>query len=104
MDFKATLFRLLQRMNWLPDLIEVKELDKFRGLEKQLDEYRELLETIEKETGYFSSPRGFYSLSHVDVLDDYLSYLYALRFRKEPAPNTARNYLRAKPSFIQINE
>lgn len=92
-------------MNALPEhFIDVRSLDIGRGLEKQLDEYRELLEAIEKETGYFSSTQGFYSIGHAEMLDDYLSYLYEIRFGQKPTPNTAINYLRAKPSFIQISK
>lgn len=105
MQLKAKFFYLLKRMHLVPNnLITIKDLDKFRGLEKQLDEYRELLETIEKETGYFSSTQGFYSIGHAEMLDDYLSYLYEIRFGQKPAPSTAINYLRAKPSFIQNSD
>ena len=101
MRFKQTLFRGLTRLRLLPDnLTDVSELDRFRGLEKQLDEFRELLEAIEKQTGYFSSPEGFYSIGHAETLDNYLAYLYALRFGKEPTPSSATNYLRPKPSFL----
>lgn len=105
MQLKAKFFYLLKRMHLVPNnLITIKDLDKFRGLEKQLDEYRELLETIEKETGYFSSTQGFYSIGHAEMLDDYLSYLYEIRFGQKPAPSNAINYLRAKPSFIQVSK
>lgn len=104
-QLKVNFFHLLKRMHLVPNnLITIKDLDKFRGLEKQLDEYRELLETIEKETGYFSSRQGFYSIGHAETLDDYLSYLYEIRFGQKPAPSTAINYLRAKPSFIQMSK
>ena len=103
MRFKQTLFRGLKRLHILPNnLIDVNELDRFRGLEKQLDEYRELLEAIEKETGYFNSEQGFYSIGHADALDDYLAGLYEIRFGQKPTPSTAMNHLRAKPTFIQV--
>ncbi|OCH65488.1 hypothetical protein A6E00_13520 [Vibrio diabolicus] len=102
---KVKFFHLLKSMHLVPnDVILLEDLDKFRGLEKQLDEYRELLETIEKETGYFSSEQGRWSRSHALTLDDYLSYFYEIRFGQKPAPSTAINYLRAKPSFIQSSE
>ncbi|EGU30981.1 hypothetical protein VII00023_20592 [Vibrio ichthyoenteri ATCC 700023] len=98
--FKALLFRFLKRINALPEhIIDARSLDDGRGLEKQLDEYRELLEAIEKETGFFSSELGVFSINHAEGLDDYLSYLYELRFGKNPTPETAINYLRHKPSF-----
>lgn len=100
LSFKTQLFKFLKYINALPnDIIHITSLDVGRGLEKQLDEYRELLESIEKETGYFSSELKFNSISHADGLDDYLSHLYEVRFGKKPTPNTAINYLRKKPSF-----
>ncbi|HDY8011541.1 TPA: hypothetical protein ACGUOU_004211 [Vibrio vulnificus] len=47
-------FRLLRYLHLIPpDLIMMNEFDLIRGgVEKQLDEYRELLETLELETGY----------------------------------------------------
>ncbi|PKF50222.1 hypothetical protein AT251_12965 [Enterovibrio nigricans] len=102
---KNTFFLFLQKIHALPNtFIDVQTLDVGRGLEKQLDEHRELLEAIEKETGYFSSERGFYSIGHAETLDDYLSYLYQLRFGKKAASDTAFNYLRVKPPFIQSND
>ncbi|MGR5465298.1 hypothetical protein ACPV5G_20385 [Photobacterium damselae] len=102
-NLKVKLFHILKKMNLLPeDIISIKELEYGRGLEKQLDEYRQLLEHIEEHTGYFSSPDNYFAVGHAAVLDDYLSYLYELRFGQQPTPNTAINYLRAKPSFIQM--
>ena len=101
---KVKLFHLLKRVHLLPDsVVEIDILDtfdRFKGLEKQLDEFRELLEAIEKQTGYFSSPEGFYSIGHAETLDNYLAYLYALRFGKEPTPSSAANYLRPRPDFM----
>ena len=105
-NFKSLLFRFLKHINALPDhLIDVRSLDVGRGLEKQLDEYRELLEAIEKETGYFSSERGFYSIGHAETLDDYLTHLYELRFKNDSnfdhEMNCAMNYLRPEPEFFK---
>ena len=103
--FKYLFYLLLKNLGLIPDnIIAAQDLDKFRGLEKQLDEYRELLEAIEKETGYFSSTQGFYSIGHAKILDEYLSYLYEIRFGQKPTPSTAINYLRAKPSFTQNSD
>ncbi|TLS73435.1 hypothetical protein [Photobacterium damselae] len=102
---KSTLFNLLKKYNLLPEnVIAVSMLDKGRGLEKQLDEYRELLERIEKETGYFSSNRFKFSACHAKNLDDYLSHLYELRFNKKPNPDTANEYLRKAPDFYQNDQ
>ena len=99
--FKDKLFTCLKRLNLLPDnIVDIKMLDYGRGLEKQLDEYRELLEAIEKETGYFSSERGRFSIGHAETLDNYLSHCYQIRFDKKPNPSDALTYLRQKPLFI----
>ncbi|EPG0370340.1 hypothetical protein ACSWVZ_003207 [Photobacterium damselae] len=103
-NLKVKLFHILQKMNLLPEgIISVKDLERGRGLEKQLDEYRELLERIEEHTGYFSSKQGCFSISHANTLDNYLSHLYELRFGKKPTPSAAITYLRSKPLFIQID-
>ena len=85
-NFKLKLFTLLQKFKLLPDnIILTESLDLHRGgIEKQLDEYRELLENIELATGYFSSPQGEFSCYQATRLDDYLSHLYTLRHGIEP--------------------
>ena len=85
-NFKLKLFTLLQKLKLLPDnVILTGSLDLHRGgIEKQLDEYRELLENIELATGYFSSPQGEFSCYQATRLDDYLSHLYTLRHGIEP--------------------
>lgn len=112
MLLKNRLFYILKRIGVLPEnvieipsleYINVQSLDLGRGLEKQLDEYRALLNTIEKETGYFSSEQGEFSAIHAESLDNYLGYLYKLRFQKEPISSNALNYLRPQPTFIQLN-
>ena len=94
----------LKNKKEINDLKMVRFLDLGRGLEKQLDEYRQLLEAIEKETEYFSSKQGCFSVSHANELDNYLSHLYELRFGKKPDPNNAITYLRPRPLFIQIDD
>ncbi|WP_234498178.1 hypothetical protein [Vibrio maritimus] len=85
-------------------MISIHKLDIDRGLAKQLDEYRELLETIEKHTGYFSTEQGQFSAMHAATLDDYLSHLYALKCEKSPNDNVKYTDLRPKPPFIKSNE
>lgn len=100
---KLSLFRWLKKRHWLPDNVMLtQDLNFIRGVEKQLDEYRELLENIEAATGYFSSPQGEFSGCHAVTLDDYLSHLYFLRYGIKPSPETPDNYLRQKPQFIQF--
>nr|MCC4819937.1 hypothetical protein [Vibrio lentus] len=45
-----TLLRLIPS-----DVIHIKQLDHYPDITKRLDEYRELIENIEKQTHYFSS-------------------------------------------------
>ncbi|WP_259397605.1 hypothetical protein [Vibrio sp. SG41-7] len=45
-----TLLRLIPS-----DVIHTKQLDHYPDITKRLDEYRELIENIEKQTHYFSS-------------------------------------------------
>ncbi|MFB1079541.1 hypothetical protein [Photobacterium damselae] len=102
---KSALFDLLKKYNLLPkNVINVNMLEQGRGLEKQLDEYRELLERIEKETGFFSTDRFKFSICHTIALDNYLSHLYEIRFGKKPTSETANKYLRERPSFYQKME
>ncbi|MGL4476334.1 MAG: hypothetical protein ACRCT7_18080 [Shewanella sp.] len=99
--FTLYFFLTLKRLNLLPSkIIAIQELDYIRGVEKQLDEYRELLEDIEQQTGYFSSLQGEFSSFHASTLDDYLTHLYQLRYSAPPNPNKPMNALRHKPRFI----
>ena len=104
--FKLKLFTLLQKLKLLPDnVILTESLDLHRGgIEKQLDEYRELLETIEHETGCFTSLRGEFSCCHAATLDDYLSHLYTLRHGVKPNEEKPITYLRQKPEWIKSYE
>ena len=99
--FKYPFYSLLKKLGLLPDnIIAAQELDVIRGIEKQLDEYRELLEDIERRTGYFSSPQGEFSSFHAATLDDYLSHLYTLRYLAPPNPDKPVNALRHTPLFM----
>lgn len=66
-------------------------------IDKQLDEYRELMETIEAKTGFFSIPEHRSSLHHAQTLDDTLSDLYQQKHGHQPNPQRAPTLLRAKP-------
>ncbi len=99
MNLKSKLFRLLKRLNLLPDnLIDVIDLELGRGLDKQRDELRELLENIEAETGYFSSEAGSFSAHHAATLDDYLCHLHLIR----NGLTKPKNYVRKRPSFLPV--
>ena len=101
--FRLKFFNLLQTFKLLPNnVILTGSLDSHtRGIEKQLDEYRELLENIELATGYFSSPQGEFSCCHAATLDDYLSHLYTLRHGVKPNEVKPITYLRQKPHFLK---
>ena len=105
-NFKLKLFTLLQKFKLLPNnVILTESLDLHRGgIEKQLDEYRELLENIELATGYFSSPQGEFSCCHATTLDNYLSYLYTLRHGVKPNEEKPITYLRQKPEWMKSYE
>ncbi|ENH7396021.1 hypothetical protein ACSYON_004044 [Vibrio vulnificus] len=101
-------FRLLRYLHLIPpDLVMMNEFDLIRGgVEKQLDEYRELLETLERETGYFSSSDAYFMRHKAVTLDDFLSHVYQLRYQHDPTPNqsTPWSHCRSKPSFLEIKE
>lgn len=110
-NIKYMLFRALKAMKLLPDdLIQTSQLD-FKNkntLAKQLDEYRELIETIEEETGYFSSPRGrFLSQIHAAHLDNYLVWLFSLKYGDIPRNKasyefdpTSHHHIRLRPEVL----
>ncbi len=70
-------------------------------IDKQLDEYRELMETIEAKTGFFSKPEHRSSLHHAQTLDDTLSDLYQQKHGHRPKPQKAPTLLRAKPVWLE---
>ena len=98
-------FRLLRYLHLIPpNLIMMHELDIIRGgVEKQLDEYRELLETLEQETGYFSSSDAYFMRHKAMTLDDFLSHVYQLRYQHDPTPNQSElgSHCRPRPPFLQ---
>ncbi|PCD85519.1 hypothetical protein [Vibrio mediterranei] len=71
------------------------------NIDKQLDEYRELMEIIEAKTGFFSKPEHRSSLHHAQTLDDTLSDLYQQKHGHRPKPQKAPTLLRAKPVWLE---
>jgi hypothetical protein len=78
-------------------MIDSHELDFARTVGKRLDEHRELIEDIERATGYFSSEAGQWSRGHALTQDDYLIKLYTLRHGHTPESDEC---VRALPSFL----
>jgi hypothetical protein len=91
MNFKHIqnrLFFLLKTLKLLPNnAILTHQLDFDHSVAKRLDEHRELIENIEKSTGYFSSKNGWWSKGHAITQDDYLIKLFILRYNVEPTKN-----------------
>ena len=95
---KQWLFKLLKKWQCLPStMIDSHELDFARTVGKRLDEHRELIEDIERATGYFSSEAGQWSRGHALTQDDYLIKLYTLRHGHTPGSDES---VRALPSVL----
>ncbi len=91
---------------WLPNL-NVKQLDYAYHVAKRLDEHRELIETIEKATGFFSLPEHASYREIAKAQDEYLIYLYELRMGHRviacphPSKFTAQYpYVRPRPRCL----
>ncbi|EIO4563750.1 hypothetical protein LQM11_004389 [Vibrio parahaemolyticus] len=92
--------------HWLPS-INVKQLDYAYHVAKRLDEHRELIENIEKATGFFSLPEHSSYREIAKAQDDYLLYLYELRMGHSviecphPSKFTAQfPYVRPRPRCL----
>lgn len=82
---RTRLFYLLKAAKLLPNnIILPHQLDFAFSVAKRLDEHRELIEEIEKHTGYFSSKNGRWSKNYAITQDDYLIKLFTLRYSVEP--------------------
>lgn len=99
--YQNIVFNLLKRLNLLSDnLIQTSQLDYLPNVAKRLDEHRELIEDIEKHTGYFSSEQGRWSRAHALALDEYLQYLVKLR----NAPQKGLGNIRKQPKVLCVEE
>ncbi|MFA0072126.1 hypothetical protein AB4396_00290 [Vibrio cyclitrophicus] len=73
---QAKLLKLCQKIKLIPDdLISLSHIEHHIPIERQLDEYRELIEEIEKHTQFFSTGRAPWSKNHAYTLDEYLQAL-----------------------------
>ena len=98
---KQWLLKLLKKWQCLPSImIDSHELDFARTVGKRLYEHRELIEDIERATGYFSSEAGQWSRGHAPTQDDYLIKLYTLRHGQSPIND---EYVRSRPSVLLID-
>ena len=87
--------------------IDVKQLDFAYHVAKRLDEHRELIEDIEKNTVFFSKLEYQTYKEIAQKQDDYLVYLYYLRMGHQvieciyPSKFTAQfPYVRPRPSCL----
>lgn len=97
MPFKDLCFRLLKQANWQPKhAVDLSQLPSGITATKQLDEYRELLEDIEKQTGYFSKRTNWPSNNHARTLDETLTYLH-----EQSAQPSRQPRLRERPKFLE---
>lgn len=60
------------------------DLELLASVNKQLDEYREMIETIETHTAWFSFPKSKETKEIAKRIDDYLVHLFKLRNRTTP--------------------
>lgn len=85
LTLQICVFKTLTLLGLLPkNLILPQQLDAKCCVWKKLDEHRELIESIENQTGYFSSNIGYWSKGHAALQDDYLVQIYKLRYQKNP--------------------
>ena len=100
------LFHLLKAVKLLPNnAILTHQLDFAYNVAKRLDEHRELIEEIERKTGYFSSKNEWWSKGHAITQDDYLTKLFILRYNVEPTKHhLAKLRLRVRDRPTVLNE
>ena len=60
------------------ETIQGSQIDDEIGITKHLNDYRDMIEVIEKDTGYFSSKQHPWSKGHAMLLDDFLVHLHQL--------------------------
>ena len=78
---KKMIFTLFKKMRFIPDdAVLLSSLKLSPSPIKRLDEFRELIETVELETKFFSSQKGVWSREHALETDRVLSQLYQLSY------------------------
>ncbi|MBE8574096.1 hypothetical protein [Vibrio sp. OPT18] len=72
-NIQLKMLQLCKTLKFIPDdLISLSQIEHHIPIEKQLDEYRELIEEIEKQTHFFSHAITPWSKNHAYTLDEYL--------------------------------
>lgn len=67
---------ILKKMGYIKKSEVIKQLHYARSVGKRLDEHREVVESIYKNTDFFST--HFWHIGHMAIQDDYLMRLYYL--------------------------
>lgn len=87
--------------------LNVKRLDYLHHTAKRLDEHRELMNNIEKTTGFFTRPKHDLHRRIAGEQDDYLVRLYTLRMGHDVIEYAHHShydakypYLRPRPAFF----
>ncbi len=86
----------------------IDKLHFARSVGKRLDEHREVVEAIERETTFFHEPHTKWHLGHMATQDDYLMRLYyiahgcwpddVLAAQRRPQPTG--EYVRPRPAIL----
>lgn len=80
----------------------IEKLNFARSVGKRLDEHREVVEAIERETNFFHEPTTKWHLAHMATQDDYLMRLYFIVHKCWPdeAMQINREYVRSRPLIL----
>lgn len=86
-----------QALKLIPtDLISSSHLDFQIPIERHLDEYRELIEEIERQTQFFSNTTTPWSRNHAYTHDEFLLFLCTCHSKK-----TKPKKIRSRPSVLK---
>lgn len=97
---QTNILKLCQTLKLVPDnLIPISRLELYIPIEKQLDEYRELIIGIEKQTLFFSNGPTPWSKNHAYTLDEYLLSLYEYKHDGKVEPEFYK--IRPRPTVIE---
>ena len=97
---QTNLLKLGQKLKMIPaDLIPLSHIDHHIPIEKQLDEYRELINEIEKQTHFFTDGRSPWSKDHAYTLDKYLQT--RCQCKKRSRRTVDFHKIRPRPTAIQ---
>lgn len=98
---KRSLFLALKKMGIIPnDAILFSQITLSPTAAKQLDEYRELITSIENETQFFSSEKYFWSKEHALGLDNVLTQLFDIEKTIHGNAKPPKN-IRPLPPYIK---